>query len=213
MQHLFFEYFSGGTMSSKKLITIIAAGLLLFGFSANAYAELFSVSAGLPVMQSFSSEWEVGSEKESVESDGITGAMVHVKFPIMIGLGYETYVSNLKSFDSGANKVEDITLTTQMVDVFWLTPIPIVNFTVGAGAGTTTLDCDISNGTSCSDFWETGGAGSTYQWYAQLGFPFFPFLDAHVSYHNVSATVSGKDDTDDATFKSNVYAIGIAFIF
>ncbi len=192
-------------MFSKKLFPIIAAALLLFGLSSNAYAEFFSVSIGLPVAQSFSTEWESG---DIVESAGISGAMVHVKFPIMIGLGYESYVSSIKSPDKDI--LDDITLTTSMLDFFWLTPIPVVNFTIGAGVGSVTYDCEFESGSSCSDYYDPG---LTWQWYAQLGFTFFPFLDAHLSYQNVSATVIGKDDYDNETFKSSVYAVGVAFIF
>ncbi|MBU2513602.1 hypothetical protein KJ966_19850 [bacterium] len=194
-------------MFSKKLFPIVAAALLLTGLSSNAYAEFFSVSIGLPVAQTFSNEW--AATNGAVESDGISGAMVHVKFPIMVGLGFESYVSKIKSYDEDI--FDDLKLTTNMVDFFWLTSIPIVNFTIGAGLGQSTFDCEFATGSSCSDHYDPNGL--TWQWYAQLGFTFFPFLDAHLSYQNVSATVVGKDDTDNITFKSSVYALGVAFIF
>ncbi len=195
-------------MFTKKLFSILVAGMLLLGLSSNAYAELFSVSLGIPVSQSFSNEWSSG---DSVESDGITGSMVHVKFPIMIGLGYEAYESKIKSPDE--NLIENLKLTTTMVDVFWLTPIPIVNVTVGAGLGQSTLDCDTSGGGSCSDNYDTGTFGTTRQLYGQLGFPFFPFLDVHASYHYVTAEIEGKGSTSNEKFVSNIWALGVAFIF
>ncbi len=199
-------------MISRKLFSIIFAGLLICTFNTSAFAELFSVSVGVPVMHTTSTSWE--TVNGDVETDGVSGAMAHVKFPIMIGLGLEVYETKLKSPDSSG--MEDIKLNTQMIDVFYLTPIPIVNFTIGLGIGNVSLDCDVSGGTKCSDYWEAGGMGSAYQWWGQLGFPIFPFLDIHLSYHSVNAKVKAKDDVtgiEDEKFDGNVIGLGVAFVF
>lgn len=195
-------------MFLKKLVTVAAALIMAVSLSSNAFAELFSVSIGIPIQHTFTSEWDGG---DTVESDGVSGAMVHVKFPVMLGIGYETYQTNIKSFNDA--QIDDISLAINMLDLFWLTPIPIVNFTIGVGIGTTTFDCKYANGDSCSDVYEAGGFASAYQWYAQLGFNFLPFLDAHLSYHGVTAKVKEKDSGDTSSFNGNVIGLGVAFIF
>jgi hypothetical protein len=195
-------------MFSKKLVSLMAALIIAGGMSSNAFAELFSVSVGIPIQHTFSSEWEGG---DAVESESVSGAMVHVKFPVMLGVGYETYQTSIKSYNDSV--VDDINLSINMLDLFWLTPIPIVNFTIGVGVGTSTLDCKYSTGDTCADVFEAGGFASAYQLYAQLGFNFLPFLDAHLSYHGVTAKVKEKDSGDTSSFNGNVIGLGVAFIF
>lgn len=194
-------------MISKKIFSMIAAGLLVCGFSSSASAELLSISAGLPVAHTFSSEWSGG---ESHESDGVSGAMVHVKLPIMIGIGYEAYETKIKGIDSSSP--DNIVLNTTLYDIFWLTPIPIINFTIGAGFGSSELECS-ATGFKCSDGYEAGSLGQTTQYYLQLGVPIIPLFDIHASYHQVSATVPGKSGFDDETFEGNVIGLGVAFTF
>lgn len=196
-------------MILKKLFTLLASVLILFGFSSNAFAELFSISAGIPVQHTFNAEWDSALGGDAVESDGVSGYMFHVKFPIMFGVGLETYTTKIKDPDL----IENVELSTTLYDVFWLTPIPIINFTIGAGAGTAKLECDVIGGGKCSDKWEDGGFGSTTQLWAQLGFPIFPFIDIHASYHVVSTSLKGKDSNSDSTLNGNVIGIGAAFIF
>ena len=198
----------GGKMISKKIISVIIAAAVIFGFNTNAFAELFSVSVGIPVSHSFSSKWDNG---DTLESDSVTGAMVHVKFPIMLGLGYETYQTTIKTPDSAA--IDDISLTTNMLDFFWLTPIPVVNFTIGAGLGTSIFECEFADGSSCGDVYESTGFTSNYQLWGQLGYTFLPFLDAHLSYHNVTLKVKDKDSDDTTSFNGSVIGVGVAFIF
>lgn len=185
----------------------MVAGLIACTFSTNAFAELFSVSAGIPVSHSITSKWSDDSE---IETDGVSGVMLHVKFPIMIGVGYESYATKIKSPSSSS--FDDIELSTTMYDVFYLTPVPIVNFTIGVGIGSSTLECEDSSGAKCSDNYEAGSIGSSTQFWGQLGFPVFPMLDIHLSYHSVSAKVKGKE-VDDLTFNGNMIGLGAAFIF
>ncbi len=198
---------------TKKLLILLATVVLITGFTTTALAELFSFSVGIPVQHTFTSEWkETG---DTVESDGTSGAFVHVKFPIMLGLGYENYTTKLKSVN---DTVDDMSITINMIDVFWLTPIPIVNFTVGAGLGTTEINCEYVAGDSCDDRFEDPKLGSAYQWYMQLGYEFLPFLDAHLSYRNVTARVTNEDDSptdpgDTGSLNGNVIGVGVAFIF
>lgn len=192
-------------MIIKKLVAAVFAGLVLFSFSSNAYAEFFSVSAGIPFSHFFSQSWSDGTSG-SIESDSVSGVLLHVKLPIMLGLGLETYETKLKS---PYPTTTDFKLKTTMYDVFWMTPIPIVNVTIGGGLGTTTLDCNYPGGTCSNDFEE----GTASQLWVQLGFSPIPFLDVHMSYHTISATVKGKGSTEDEDFSGSLMAIGVAFIF
>ena len=193
-------------MNVKKLVSVIVTAIVISSFSSNAFAELFSVSAGVPISHSFSGEWSSAGEK--VESDGVSGYFFHVKFPIMIGVGLETYETKIKA-PTGAN-FDDMKLATSIYDVFYLLPIPVINITIGIGAGNVSLDCAVTGGTTCSDYFEDGTAT---QWWGQFGFPIFPFLDIHVSYYNVTVKVKGKDTNDDLSFDGTVMAVGAAFIF
>lgn len=195
-------------MFSKRLLAVAAALMLVCGYSSNAFAEFFSVSIGMPFQHTFTSEWDNG---DTVESESVSGAMVHVKFPVMLGVGYETYTTSIKSYND--NLVDDIALTINMLDVFYLTPIPVVNVTLGAGIGTTSYACELASGETCEDNYEDGSFGSAYQWYGQLGYNFLPFLDAHFSYHSVTAKVKEKDGGDTSSFNGTVYGLGVAFIF
>jgi len=192
-------------MNFKKILSVVTAGFMICAFSTGVFAETFSVSAGVPMQHTFDGKWDNG---DKVESGGISGYMLHVKFPIMIGIGLEAYETNIKPPSNG--NFDDMKLSTSLFDVFYLTPIPLVNVTIGAGAGTTGVSCSIDGGETCNDYYE---AGIAYQWWAQFGFSFFPFLDAHVSYHDVTAKVKGKSGGDDLSFNGNVIALGVAFIF
>ncbi len=204
-------------MSAKKLLSTLFAGLLFCSFSTSAFAELFSVSAGIPVMHSFSKKWSTFADTPSapsIEADGMpSGALAHVKFPIMVGLGAEMYETKLKS---PISSLTDAKLSSTMFDVFYLLPIPIVNITIGLGAGTVALECTVTgnnDGDKCSDFWDGGMA--TQVW-GQFGFPIFPFIDLHLSVHQVNAKIKKKEGTtniNDENFGGNMVAFGASIIF
>jgi hypothetical protein len=178
-------------MLIKRFSAILAAALLVCSFSSQASAEFFSVSAGVPVSHSFSNE--------NVESDGVGGFLFHVKLPIMIGIGMEAYDTKIKA-------TEDTKLKTTMYDLFYLTPIPIINVTIGAGVGSVELDCE-----ACSDLYE---AGPATQLWGQLGFSILPALDIHLSYHNIQAKIKSKTvGIDDVGLDGAMTALGVSFIF
>ena len=193
-------------MISKKIFSVVVAGLLICGVSSNAFAEFLSVSIGIPVMHTLADDGDGGPS----ETESVSGALIHVKLPIMLGLGYESYVTKLKDA-SGLSNVE---ISTSMFDFFWLTPIPIINFTIGAGLGTVKLDCDTASpGFSCSDIFEEPSFGSAYQLYAQLGVPILPLFDIHLSYHQISASLKEKSGGDSSSLDSTMIGLGAAFTF
>ena len=112
-------------MMKSKLISIllplILGFMLLFGSPLKA--ELFSVSAGIPLSHDI--------KDEKLDSDGVSGFFFHVKFPILVGVGLENYETKIKDLDTK--------IATTMYDIFYLLPIPVINLTVGLGAGQSEL--------------------------------------------------------------------------
>ena len=179
-------------MKKTILTAFTAASLLLC--STSAFAELFSVSAGVPFSHSFANT--------KVESDGVSGFFLAAKLPIMVGVGIESYKTKLKN----STKI----LATSMYDIFYQLPIPIVNLTLGLGMGSTELQCG-----SCSTF----DKGSATQWYTSVGIPILPFFDAHLSLRRVSSKIK-TNAASGGTAKGTEYdvggtvaGIGIAFGF
>ncbi len=97
-------------MMKSKLISIllplILGFMLLFGSPLKA--ELFSVSAGIPLSHDI--------KDENLDSDGVSGFFFHVKFPILVGVGLENYETKIKDLDTK--------IATTMYDIFYLLPIP-----------------------------------------------------------------------------------------
>ncbi len=178
-------------------------------FSTGAVAETFSISGGTPVSHSFSSKWS--NSNDPVESDGVSGFMLHVKLPVGMGVGIETYETQVTP--QVESSTPDLKLVTNMYDLFYLLPFPVVNITLGVGAGNVKLDCAFVDGTVCGDYWDAGGIGSTTQLWGQFGFPIIPLIDIHVSYHSVSSEVKGKENNPDLKFNGTVIGIGAALIF
>lgn len=188
-------------MILKKIFPLLFSAMLIFSFGSSAQAEFFSISAGVPVVHNLSNA--------DYDSDGVSGYLVHVKLPIMIGLGLESYETNI---DHSASNVSDAKLKTTMYDLFWLTPIPIINFSIGAGLGSAELTCNVDDSAdgSCSDYYDKG---SVSQLWAQLGIPIFPFIDLHVSYHKITGDIKGKGDVSDESVDGDLFAFGASIIF
>ena len=74
-------------MKKTILTAFTAASLLLY--STSAFAELFSVSAGVPFSHSF-------ADTKFAESDGVSGFFLAAKLPIMVGVGIESYKTKFK---------------------------------------------------------------------------------------------------------------------
>ena len=180
-------------MKKTILTAFAAAGLLLS--NTPVFAELFSVSAGIPFSHSF-------ADTKVAESDGVSGFFLAGKLPILVGVGIESYKTKIKNSTT--------TLATSMYDIFYQLPIPIVNLTLGLGMGSTELQCGI-----CSIY----GKGSAAQWYTSVGIPIFPFFDFHLSLRRVSSKIktnAASGSTPKGTeynVGGSVAGIGIAFGF
>ena len=179
----------------KTILTAFTAASLLI-YSTPSFAELFSVSAGVPFSHSF-------ADTKFAESDGVSGLFLAAKLPIMVGVGIESYKTKIKGTTQK--------LATSMYDIFYQLPIPIVNLTLGLGMGSTELQC-----VGCSTTFDKGTAT---QWYTSVGIPIFPFFDAHLSLRRVSTKIktnAASEGTPKGTeydLGGTVAGIGIAFGF
>ena len=175
-------------MKKKFLILIVSSSIYLFS-STQVYAELFSASIGVPISHTI-------SDDTVAESDGVSGTFMHAKFPLIpLGIGIESYKTNIK--DNAPLKI-----ATTMFDIFYLLPIPIINLTLGIGAGNVKID---------------GGSGfkkgSASQWYTSVGMPILPLFDIHLSYRSVTAKNTKDQDGKKIDLSGNVTGIGMAFTF
>ena len=175
-------------MKKKYLIFKLSTILYLLS-STQIFAELFSVSIGVPISHTI-------SDDTVAESDGASGTFMHAKLPLIpLGLGIESYKTNIK--DNAPLKI-----ATTMFDLFYLLPIPIINLTVGIGAGNVKIE---------------GGSGfekgSASQWYTSVGMPILPLFDVHLSYRSVTAKNTKDQNGKKLNLSGNVTGIGMAFTF
>ncbi len=73
------------------------------------------------------------SDSNVAESDGVSGYFIQVGVPLLPGLGMDSYETKLKC--ASCNKEQKI--STSMYNLYYQLPIPIVNLTLGLGAGKT----------------------------------------------------------------------------
>ena len=171
----------------QTCLPLLVASIMLFGNTLRA--EFFSISAGVPLSHDIADE--------NISSDGVSGYFFHVKFPILVGVGLESYETKIKDSTT--------IIGTTMYDIFYLLPIPIINLTVGLGAGETELLC-----TTCSSNYDKGTAT---QFYTSLGIPFLGIMDAHLSYRSVNSTIKAKSGSDEYKTGGNVIGAGISIGF
>lgn len=193
-------------MKIKKTLSLFLIGITTLFLSGSAFAEILSLSVGLPVYRSFSDltiEYDNStSEATELEADGMpSGALFHVNIPFFPGLGYENYEVKLKK-KSGTDVADDMKLQTVLYDIFYLLPIPVINLTIGGGVGNAKI--------ITAD--EDSKSGLITQYFVQAGIPILPAFDIHVSYHAVNGKVE-FDGADDIDISGNTAAIGVAFVF
>ena len=179
-------------MKRKIILIVFAASSLLFS-STQAFA-LVSVSVGIPFSHTFTGNWYDGN---AVESDGTSGTFIQVGVPVFPGIGIDNYKTKVKADTA-------LELDTMIYNLYYLLPIPIVNLTVGAGVGSTTLKCSV-----CSEIFDKGSAN---QWYFSVGMPIIPLFDLHLSYRSVSTKIKSKV-LPESDFGGNVMGLGIGFNF
>ena len=172
----------------KIILTVFAASSLLL-YSTQAFA-LFNLSVGVPLSHSF-------SDANVAESDGVSGTFIQVGVPMLPGIGMDSYKTKLK----GGGTTE---LATMIYNLYYQLPLPIINLTLGAGVGSTELQC-----TGCSYY----DKGTASQWYASLGMPIIPLFDLHLSYRSVSTKIKAVSGSEELDLGGNVTGVGIGFNF
>ena len=173
----------------KIILTVFAASSLLL-YSTQAFA-LFSVSVGMPLGYGSNSNME--------------GYFLGVQLPFALGLGMDSHKVK-------GDKPQELVVDTNMYNLFYQLPIPVINLILGVGTGSQELICDdVGNGTSCSDSFDKGSAT---QFYTSLGFPIMPLFDLHISYRMItSKNIKWKGSEEKMDTSGSVMGIGIALNF
>ena len=191
----------------KIILTVFAASSLLL-YSTPSFA--FSLSVGIPMSQTITGK-QAGKSYGNAP-DKTSGYFLGVSF-LSFGLGMDSYTTKFKTGNcNGCWGVgADAVLKTDMTNIFYQLPVPVVNLIIGLGKGTTEYDCKLTNG-DCSKFYEKGSAT---QWYTSIGMPIIPFFDIHFSYRSITAKnieskyEEGKKDDNSGS----VTGVGIGFNF
>ena len=193
----------------KIILTVFAASSLLL-YSTPSFA-LVSVSVGMPMGQTITGK--IAGRSYGMAPDKTSGYFLAVQLPFAIGFGIDSYTTKFKTDGSegawGAGG--DASLKTNMTNIFYQLPVPVVNLIIGLGMGTTEYDCKTSDGKGCSAYYDKGSAT---QWYTSIGMPIIPFFDIHLSYRSVTAKnikIKGTELKDDNS--GSVTGVGIAFNF
>ena len=178
----------------KIILTVFAASSLLL-YSTQAFA-LLSVSVGMPLAYTFT---EGGSNSNT------EGYFLGVQLPFALGLGMDSH--KIKATEENV-----LELNTNMYNLFYQLPIPIINLILGVGTGSQEYICnDVGNGKSCSDALDKGSAT---QLYTSLGFPIMPLFDLHISYRMItSKNIKWKGTENKLDTSGSVMGAGFAFNF
>ena len=178
----------------KKIILTVFAATSLLLYSTQAFA-LLSVSVGVPLSYNYT---------EGGNNTNMEGYFLGVQLPFALGLGMDSHKS--KGDDGGA------VLDTNMYNLFYQLPIPVINLILGVGTGNQEYKCDNwGGGTSCSDALDKGSAT---QLYTSVGFPIIPLFDVHISYRMItSKNIKIKETGAKLDFSGSVTGIGFAFNF
>ena len=189
----------------KIILTVFAASSLLL-YSTPSFA-IVSVSVGMPMSQTITGTYSGASFGNA--PDKTSGYFLGVSF-LSIGLGIDSYTTKFKtdgtdgSWDAGY----DAGLKTNMTNLFYQLPVPVVNLIIGLGAGTTEYDCSLPD---CSAAYDKGAAT---QWYTSVGIPLIPLFDIHLSYRSItSKNIKFKSNGAKHDNSGSVTGLGIAFNF
>ena len=193
----------------KKIILTVFAATSLLLYSTPSFA-LVSVSVGMPMSQAITGKLAGKSYGNAADKTG--GYFLGVSF-LSIGLGIDSYTTKFKTGDCNGcwGTATDAGLKTNMTNLFYQLPVPIVNLIIGLGTGTQEYDCKTEDGKGCSGYYDKGSAS---QWYTSIGMPIIPFFDIHLSYRSItSKNIKYKSDGVKDDNSGSVTGIGLAFNF
>ena len=177
----------------KKIIVTVFAATSLLLYSTPSFA-LLSVSVGMPMGHTITDK-----TIHTAGYDAPSGFLIGVQLPIAMGLGIDSYKTKLKETD-------DYKLGTDMYNIFYQLPIPVINLIIGLGFGNQALEC-----ATCADEFDKGSAT---QWYTSIGMPLIPLFDIHLSYRSItSKNINIKSSDTKLDFSGSVTGVGIAFNF
>ena len=191
----------------KKIILTVFAATSLLLYSTPSFA-LVSVSVGMPMGHNITGETLNGTANAA---DKPGGYFLGVSF-LSIGLGMDSYTTKFKTGDcNGCWEAKvDAGLKTNMTNIFYQLPVPVVNLIIGLGTGTTEF-VGTSGGKDFSAYFDKGSAT---QWYTSIGFPIIPLFDIHLSYRSITAkNIASKYDGEKYDNSGSVTGIGLAFNF
>ena len=196
----------------KIILTVFAASSLLL-YSTPSFA-LLSVSVGIPMSQAITGT--VGGDASYDQTygnapDKTSGYFLGVGF-LSFGLGIDSYTTKFKTGNCTGcwSTANDGGLKTNMTNIFYQLPVPVVNLIIGLGTGTTEY-VGTSEGRDFSVFFDKGSAT---QWYTSIGFPILPLFDIHLSYRSITAkNIASKYDGEKTDNSGSVTGIGLAFNF
>jgi hypothetical protein len=192
----------------KIILTVFAASSLLL-YSTPSFA-LFSVSVGIPMSQTITGK--KSGQTYGNAPDKTSGYFLAVQLPFALGFGIDSYTTKFKTdgSDGAWDAGGDASLKTNMTNIFYQLPVPVVNLIIGLGMGTTEYDCTYGNNTCSAGF----DKGSASQWYTSIGMPLIPLFDIHLSYRSITAkNIKDKDDGTKDDNSGSVTGVGIAFNF
>ena len=179
----------------KKIILTVFAATSLLLYSTQAFA-LLSVSVGVPLAY---------SSTQGGSNSNMEGYFLGVQLPFALGLGMDSHKSK-------GDPPQETVLETNMYNLFYQLPIPVINLILGVGTGSQEYICDdTGRGLSCSDALDKGSAT---QFYTSLGIPIMPLFDFHISYRMItSKNIKWKVSEEKIDNSGSVTGIGIAFNF
>ena len=192
----------------KKIILTVFAATSLLLYSTPSFA-LVSVSVGIPMSQAITGKFAGKSYGNA--PDKTSGYFLGVSF-LSIGLGIDSYTTKFKTGDcNGCWEAKvDAGLKTNMTNIFYQLPVPVVNLIIGLGTGTTEF-VGTSGGKDFSAYFDKGSAT---QWYTSIGFPIIPLFDIHLSYRSItSKNIASKYDGEKYDNSGSVTGVGFAFNF
>ena len=198
----------------KKIILTVFAATSLLLYSTPSFA-IVSVSVGIPMSQAITGTVGGNASYDRTYGnapDKTGGYFLGVSF-LSFGLGIDSYTTKFKTGDCNGcwGTLNDGGLKTNMTNLFYQLPVPIVNLIIGLGTGTQEYDCKTEDGKGCSGYYDKGSAS---QWYTSIGMPIIPFFDIHLSYRSItSKNIKFKSDGVKDDNSGSVTGIGLAFNF
>ena len=197
----------------KKIILTVFAATSLLLYSTPSFA-LLSVSVGIPMSQAITGTVGGAASYDRTYGnapDKTSGYFLGVGF-LSFGIGIDSYTTKFKTGSCNGCWPASwaVGLKTNMTNIFYQLPVPIVNLIIGLGTGTTEY-VGKANGKDFSDYFDKGSAT---QWYTSIGIPLIPLFDIHLSYRSITAkNITDKSDGVKDDNSGSVTGIGLAFNF